>query len=83
MASRSKGSEFLNSVMGNAAPPPQDHAEIPGDEMSKTQAMMEARKESIGSLRKQPRLAGPRKLQSDQQAESSFPLLSENERKAP
>ncbi len=83
MASRSKGSKFLDSVMGNTGPPPQDAAEIPGDEMAKTQSMMEARKTSIGSLRDQPRIRGPRKVQSDQQAESSFPLLNENERKAP
>ena len=79
----SKPSEFLKSVAGNRAPPPDDTDDIPGEEMAKTQAMMDARKESISQIRKQPRLAGPRKMQSDQQAESSFPLLSENERRAP
>ena len=83
MASKSKGSEFLKSVAGNTGPPPADHEEIPGDEFSKTLSSMEARKASIGSLRKQPRLAGPRKMSTDQLAEQSFPLLSENERKAP
>lgn len=83
MANNQKPSQFLNSVAGNSAPPPQDTSEIPGDEMAKTMQMMEGRKASIGTLRDQPRLRGPRKMQSDQQAESGFPLLSENERKAP
>lgn len=83
MASKSKGSEFLNSVKGNAAPPPQDAAEIPGDEFSRTMTSIEARKAAIGSLRDSPRIRGPRKMSTDQLAENSFPLLSENERKAP
>jgi len=78
-----KGSEFLNSVAGNSAPPPDDHDAVEGTELSLIMNSMEARKASIGSIRKSPRLSGPRKMQSDQLAEGSFPLLSENERKAP
>ena len=79
MASKSKGSEFLNSVAGNTGPPPQDTAEIPGEEMTKTMAMMEARKKAIGSLRDAPRIRGPRKMQSDQQAETTFPKVGVEE----
>ena len=83
MPNHSKPSQFLNGVAGNSAPPPNDHAMIEGNELDATKSMMQARKESLGSLRKQPRIRGPRKMQSDQRGESSFPLLSENERKAP
>ena len=83
MASSSKPSEFLNSVVGNTAPPPDDTSQIPGTEFNDIMAMQDARKRAIGSIRKQPRIRGPRKMSKDALTESSFPLLSENERKAP
>lgn len=79
----SKTSEFLNTVAGNTAPPPDDTSQIPGTEFDSIMAMQDARKQAIGSIRKQPRIRGPRKMSKDAQAEGSFPLLSENERKAP
>lgn len=84
LISHSKGSEFGDRLSGNTGAAPNDSAQVQGNAMKDVEDTVKAKMDAVGSIGKSPRLMATPKFSTGPRSRMpSFPLLSENERKAP